>query len=228
MDHKKNAKSKTPWPTKLVMEQVYEMKLWGGANTTYHSGEGSHHPELVNPYLDTVSAFLRSFNTPLVVCDLGCGDFNIGKQLVQHTKKYIGLDIVKDLVDYNKATFKAAQVSFKCVDISKDTLPKGDCAVVRQVLQHLSNTEIQNILNKLTQYKYVIITEHIPEGKFVANLDIIASQGTRLKIGSGVDVTRPPFDFSFMHKKELTRTLSPDGKSVILTTLFTMATKSEG
>ena len=88
---------KKPWPTKKAMEQVYKMKLWGDNQSDFYSGSGSHSPELVLPYIEVLTAFLTSFENPLTVCDLGCGDFNIGKQLVQHSKKYVAVDIVPDL-----------------------------------------------------------------------------------------------------------------------------------
>ena len=31
------------------------------------------------------------------MCDLGCGDFNVGKELVKHAKRYVAVDIVADL-----------------------------------------------------------------------------------------------------------------------------------
>jgi len=165
------------------MEQIYEMKLWGDSNSDFYSGVGSHHPEYVRPYIDVLTSFFSSFETPLVVCDLGCGDFNVGKELVKHTKKYIAVDIVEDLIKRNRETFRDEKLEFRCLDIASDDLPAGDCAIVRQVLQHLSNDEVQSIINKLTDFKYVILTEHLPEGDFEANIDIISGQGTRLKKG---------------------------------------------
>ena len=87
-------KTKKPWPTKNAMEQVYEMNLWGGNKSEFYSGVGSHHPEIVNPYIAILISFLTSFKSPLRVCDLGCGDFNVGKELVKHTKKYVAVDII--------------------------------------------------------------------------------------------------------------------------------------
>ncbi len=74
---------KTPWPTKEVMNQIYEKNLWGGNENEFYSGEGSHNPEIVEPYLQTLKSFLSSFENPLTVCDLGCGDFNVGQHLVK-------------------------------------------------------------------------------------------------------------------------------------------------
>ena len=92
--------------------------------------------------------------------------------------------------------------------------------MVRQVLQHLSNSEVQNILNKLTDFKYVILTEHIPEGDFVANKDIISGQGIRIKKQSGVDILKEPFNFKVKEKRPLLAVPLKENKGVIVTTLY--------
>ncbi len=200
----KKERVKKPWPTKAAMEQVYEMKLWGAGNEfVFYSGEGSHQPEIVTPYIQTVTSFLKSFSQPLRVCDLGCGDFNIGKQLLPFTKKYSAVDIVCDLINYNKAKFQDAKLIFQCLDIAVDSLPIADCAIVRQVLQHLSNAEVQSILYKLKQFKYIVLTEHIPLGEFIPNKDIISGQGNRLKHKSGLDVFTEPFNIKVKSKTVL-------------------------
>ena len=200
---------KKPWPTKKVMEQVYEMNLWGSNNSDFYSGEGSHNLAIIEPYLTEVISFLTSFSSPITVCDLGCGDFNIGKNLVKYANKYIAVDIVNDLILHNRKKFTIDNLEFICLDIAVDELPNTDCVFLRQVLQHLSNQEIQNIVNKLSNYKYVILTEHIPEGEFIPNLDIISGQGIRLKKKSGVDLLSPPFNFKVKSVKELLRITVP-------------------
>ncbi len=136
-------KIKKPWPTKDAMEQIYKMNLWGGKKPEFYSGAGSHHPEIINPYIAVVTSFLTSFENPIEVCDLGCGDFNVGKELVKFTKKYIAVDIVTDLITHNKEKFKDENLEFHCLDIAVDNLPSAACALLRQVLQHLSNAEVQ-------------------------------------------------------------------------------------
>lgn len=215
-----NKRIKKPWATKDAMSQVYELNLWGKNTTDFYSGEGSHNPEIVNPYIKVVTEFLTSFKKPITVLDLGCGDFNVGKQLVKYTEKYIAVDIVPDLIQHNKENFKADNLEFRCLDISKDKLPKGDCAIIRQVLQHLSNAEVQNIANKLTAYKYIILTEHLPNGVFEPNKDIISGQGIRLKKQSGIDLLKPPFNFKVVEKKELLSYKLEDNKGVILTSFY--------
>ncbi len=220
-EHAKTKKEKKPWPTKDAMEQIYDKNLWGG-EVTYYSGEGSHDPLIIQPYINAVTSFLTSFKIPLIVCDLGCGDFNVGKELMPYTKKYYAIDIVSDLIIHHKKTFKATQVEFHCLDISQDDLPLGDCAIVRQVLQHLSNAEVQRILLKLTSFRYVILTEHLPEGDFIPNKDIIAGQGTRLKKQSGLDIVAAPFYFKVKETKVLSSVILPNSNGIIVTNLYTL------
>ncbi len=218
---KQTPKAKTPWPTKAAMEQIYKKHLWGGSESEFYSGEGSHLEELVQPYVKVVSDFLTSFPTPITVYDLGCGDFNVGKELVKHTKRYIGVDVVESLIKFNKEKFTAENLEFQCLDIAVDELPAADCVIVRQVLQHLSNKEVQNILQKLSAYQYAIITEHIPDGEFEPNIDIISGQGIRLKKQSGLDLLAPPFSWKVKDKKELLSILLGKDKGRLITFLFT-------
>jgi len=218
----KTKKTKNPWPTKDAMEQIYEMKLWGGQEFDFYSGKGSHHTEIVNPYITVVKIFLKSFNEGLKVCDFGCGDFNVGAALVKYTQRYVAVDIVGNLIEHNKEKFKEENLEFHCLDIAVDDLPSGDCAVLRQVLQHLSNTEVQQVLDKITAFKYVILTEHLPEGEFVPNKDIISGQGIRLKKHSGLNVLAPPFNLQVKSAKQLLSVALNDNKGVIVTTLYTI------
>lgn len=213
-------KDKKPWPTKAAMEQVYDQHLWGGKEHDFYSGFGAHNPELVEPYIEVVKKFLDSFETPLTVCDLGCGDFNVGKELVDHSLKYIAIDIAENVIERNREKFSDGKLEFQCLNIAEHELPKGDCAILRHVLQHISNAEVKQIVDKLYKFKYVIFTDHIPVGEFEANKDIISGQGTRLKKKSGLDLKSAPFNFNIKAEKKLL--YIPDEYGVMVTTLYTL------
>jgi SAM-dependent methyltransferase len=215
-------KIKKPWPTRAVMEQVYELRLWGGEKIEFYSGLGSHQLEIVKPYIAVVISFLRSFKTPISVCDLGCGDFNVGKELVIYTKKYVAIDIVAPLITFNKEKFKEPNLEFHCLDIAVADLPIGDCAIVRQVLQHLSNGEVQAIINKLLNFKYLILTEHVPKGDFIPNKDILSGQGIRLKKKSGINLLAPPFHLKVKEEKQLIAYSLEGNKGILVTTLYVL------
>lgn len=214
--------NKKPWPTKAAMNQIYEQHLWGGKAFDFYSGEGSHNSKIITPYLEAVSSFLKSHNENLTVCDLGCGDFNIGRHLTKFSKKYIAVDIVPSLIERNKTKFKVSHLEFHCLDISKDELPIADCVILRQVLQHISNAEIISIIKKLRVYKYLILTEHLPTGDFIPNKDIISGQGIRLKHNSGVDLLKSPFNLKALQQRVLNKITLEDNQGEIVTTLFTL------
>ncbi|TXG38356.1 class I SAM-dependent methyltransferase [Seonamhaeicola maritimus] len=215
-----NKKIKKPWPTKAVMTQIYDKHLWGGKEFDFYSGTGSHDPKIIEPYLKALITFLKSFAAPLIVSDLGCGDFNIGKHLTKYTKKYIAIDIVENLINRNKNLYKEKNLEFHCLDIVTDELPQGDCIILRQVLQHLSNAEILKVIEKIKTYKYVILTEHIPVGSFTPNKDIISAQGIRLKQSSGVNVLEAPFHFKTKDQTILDEHILEHNKGRIVTTLY--------
>ena len=215
-------KIKNSWPTKAAMEQVYELRLWGDEKTEFYSGSGSHQLDIVKPYIAAVVSFLTSFKTPISVCDLGCGDFNVGKELVVYTKKYVAIDIVAPLIVFNKEKFKESNLEFHCLDIAVADLPLGDCVIIRQVLQHLSNAEVQAIVNKLVNFKYLILTEHLPKVDFIPNKDIISGQGIRLKKKSGINLLVPPFNLKVKEEKQLIAYYLEPDKGVLVTTLYVL------
>jgi len=184
-------------PAEDVFTAIYKQGKWGAdpQGGEFYSGSGSHDCELVLPYVEAVSAFLQSLPSPPSVVDLGCGDFNVGRKLRPYCGKYTACDVVPDLISRNRARFGNADVDFRCLDITKDHLPEGDVAVLRQVLQHLSNSQILKVLPKLYHYKTLVFTEHLStDPDFCPNVDKPAGAMVRVYSRSGVDLTRPPFN----------------------------------
>ena len=61
-------------------------------------------------YADVIRAFIRDKGITSVV-DLGCGDFRVGSMLQIQGVKYIGVDIVSDLIDSNQDKYGNADTS---------------------------------------------------------------------------------------------------------------------
>lgn len=131
----------------------------------------------------------------MIFVDLGCGDFTVGSKLLPFCSNYIGVDIVEPLIKYNKETHGNATTSFLHLDIINDELPNGDVCFVRQVLQHLSNSQILAILKKVEKYRWVFITEHYPAKHIEVkpNIDKVHRADIRLYLNSGVYLSEPPF-----------------------------------
>ena len=193
--------------TTQIFERIYNDKLWSTEEAKvshkFYSGLGSHNEEFTKKYIEEVSKFLRTFPEKPSVVDLGCGDFAIGSKLRKDCDKYIAVDIFEDLIEANKENSKILMFNSKTLDITKDQLPISDICFIRQVLQHLSNDLIKKFLHLIKdKYKYLIITEHLPNSKtFKPNIDIITGPEIRLIKNSGVELTKEPFNLKVLSEK---------------------------
>jgi len=181
--------------TKETFERIYDENHWGTPDPgSIYSGEGStsafatHYRSLLEPQL------LRHRITSLA--DLGCGDFQIGATLSPLLNHYTGVDVVSRVVAANQRLHANDRCQFLQADICTDPLPSADAAIVRQVLQHLSNAEIRAALdNILPRYPIVFITEHIDiEPGSEPNIDIPHGPSVRADVGSGVWIDQEPFN----------------------------------
>lgn len=180
-----------------VFQEIYSGNVWGCDLNSDElcSGGGSHDSDVINPYIKNVNTFLNSFKFQPVVVDLGCGDFNVGAQIYNSSRRYFACDVVPEIIEQNKKKFTSSKVKFLNVDITNDPLPAGDVVILRQVLQHLSNSDISKVLNQiLRKYRYLILTEHLPNLFFVPNMDKDTGSEIRLNFRSGVVLTKPPFN----------------------------------
>ena len=208
--------------TENIFTTIYNQRLWGSTfdDFQYCSGWGSHDSEIINPYVDNVQILLKSLNK-LSVVDLGCGDFNVGVNFIGYFEKYTACDIVSPLIESNIKRFNKFDVNFLHLNIITDDLPIGDLAILRQVLQHLTNAEIEIILSKLNIYKYLLITEHVSNHTdYKPNLDHPTGFSTRVDINSGVDIEAAPFSFDYLSVNNIISVNVSDGK--ITTKLYTL------
>ena len=140
----------------------------------------------------------HEFVTPPDAVDLGCGYFNVGKQIRNVTDRYIACDIVPKVINYNRPVYAREDVGFRILDLVTEVLPAGYIVFVRQGLQHLRNDQISRFLPKLHRYKWLILTKSIPsQDPFVPNYDIETGQFARLEFDSGVDLTKTPFNLKY-------------------------------
>ena len=206
-----------------IFEEIYHQNIWGkptDSESPFFSGGGSHGADVVDSYIKCVKKFLTELPRKPVVVDLGCGDFNIGQNFLTLSKKYIGCDVVPSLIEFNQQKYTNKNLSFIHLDAVKDELPKGEIVIIRQVLQHLSNSQIQEVLQKVkSNFRYLILTEHLPKKEnFVANVDIPAGHLIRANINSGLDIEKPPFSVTVKNKKVIDENPHSGGK--ILTVIY--------
>jgi len=207
-------------PVEQVFSRIYAEQEWGrGEGVGFYSGAGSHDPALIDPYIKAVSAFLASLPARPVIVDLGCGDFNVGAHFIDYAREYHACDIVPELQAHNRQRYPKPNLHFLCVNIIDDALPDGDIVFIRQVFQHLGNTQIAKAMNNCRKYMTWVVTEHLPAGDtFTPNTDISAGCGIRGLVNSGVVLTAPPFNMSGYNAKTLSEI--PYQGGVIRTIVF--------
>jgi SAM-dependent methyltransferase len=126
-------------PLRELFARIYRTNLWGSACSV--SGVGSA--------LDATAA-LRTEIPRLLdelaarsVLDIPCGDFGWLSQTRLGACRYIGADIVDELVERNTRLYAAPRSGrFMRLDLTGDSLPRVDVVLCRDCLVHLS---FQNI-----------------------------------------------------------------------------------
>ncbi len=206
---------------------IYEQAIWGSDRSgDFFSGEGSHDAEFVNCYVEAITNFLKTFSHKPDVVDLGCGDFNVGMQVRAQCGQYVACDVVPALIQRNRKVFCDLDVDFRCIDITEEPLPDGEIVFFRQVLQHLNNSQISSVVEKLGGYKYLVLTEHLPStAAFEPNVDKPLGWDTRVRgvsegehRNSGVILTLPPFNLHA--KSECVICEVADDAGIVRTTVY--------
>jgi SAM-dependent methyltransferase len=178
-----------------VFTEIYAGQLWGtDEEGVFFSGPGST-PEAAAPYAAFVRGFMAEHGLGRVV-DLGCGDFRVGRLIAPACARYIGVDVVRPLIEENTRRHGSATVTFQCLDITADTLPNGELCLIREVFQHLSNADVLAVLRRVRKYPFVLVTDVQPKDHagYRVNRDKARGAGSRLLYRSLLRLDQPPFN----------------------------------
>ncbi len=202
-----------------VFSKIYQENIWGNGNSImrFNSGLGSTDDFLVNLYVSNVKNYFSSTNL-LSAVDYGCGDFRVGKNFCNIFSPYYAVDLVPELIEFNKEFYAKDNVEFLLLE-EQLHIPKANVIIIRQVFQHMSNNDIKEVLDYIlnNNFKFLILTEHIPNGENIKwNKDKINSSDIRLSQNSGVNVELFPFNLPFKEKTELCAVERNGGKIVTI------------
>lgn len=173
-----------PDPAALFGE-IYAVNGWLGG-----SGVGSF-PEATAVYRRVLQQAVDAGDVRSVV-DAGCGDWQIARLLDWSGVTYLGVDVVPELIERNRAAYGTEGIRFQALDMSKAPLPRADLLVCKDVLQHLPSAWVSAFLaHAAGRYRYLLITNDVvgpgcpPEA---LNSDI------GLGLWRTLDLARPPFN----------------------------------
>lgn len=95
-----------------------------------------------------------------ILLDAPCGDFFWLNKVSLPVEKYIGVDVVKNLIKKNNELYHDEQRSFVVKNIIKDDLPKADIILCRDCLVHLTFNQAMKALRnfKKSGSRYILTT----------------------------------------------------------------------
>jgi hypothetical protein len=161
---------------------IYNKNLWRSDKSI--SGSGSEMTYVENLTLQ-LPALISQLKIRSLV-DAPCGDFNWMSALLPLLNiDYIGMDIVKEIIEENKKRYSSDQVDFVHSDLCVNPIPDGDLIFVRDLIFHLSYEDIGRFLRNLSKsnYKYLLITSHDHSNTF-ENRNILSGDFRPLDIFS--------------------------------------------
>lgn len=139
-----------------VFSDVYINNVWGSKESA--SGTGS---ELWITALlrEKLGLALQQLNIKTFL-DAPCGDLNWVKLLQHDFDRYIGIDIVTELIDHLRAGNTRPNYHFQVNNIVTDILPAADALFCRDCLVHFPFAMIDKAVQKikLSGCKYLLTT----------------------------------------------------------------------
>ena len=134
----------------VKFDNMYKKKIWGGG-----SGTGSKMTMDNQWYLKKIQDIIKDKDIKTIL-DVGCGDWEIMKNLSYEGLVYDGIDIVKSVIDDNK-TYESNNIRFYHKNILKEDIENYDLIIIKDVLQHLEDYDIIKIMDKLMKKaKYIL------------------------------------------------------------------------
>ena len=176
---------KTP---KERFELIYKSNFWLSEESVSGLGSESINTENIRKKITNIINELKIEK----ILDAPCGDFNWIRSILNNKLKYIGADIVKNLIDKNNENHKGENINFITLDITKDKLPDSDLMICRDCLIHLSYKSIHSFFQNFgkSNIKYILLTSYKIKAndKEIYNKDIPDGEFRE------IDLSRSPFN----------------------------------
>ena len=151
---------------KKIFTSIYKSKHWVHSNNTSNeivsvSGPGSNLNKGAFVKINFFKKIIEDLKIKSIL-DMACGDFLWMNKIIEHTNiKYLGIDIVEELIKENNEKFNARNIKFKCCDIINfRTQKKFDLIIIKDLLIHLKNSDILKIISNLRNmnFKYLALS----------------------------------------------------------------------
>jgi SAM-dependent methyltransferase len=162
---------------KEIFTDVYQNNLWKAQESRSGPRSELAYTATIRKELPILVAQLGASS----ILDIPCGDFNWLQGVNFGTCKYIGADIVEELVNRNNQHYANKGRKFIKLNIVNDELPTVDLILCRDLFVHLPYADIINALNNIrkSRSKYLLTTSHLLTTR---NHDILVGQWRPLNL----------------------------------------------
>jgi hypothetical protein len=167
-----------------IFERIYDKNLWGNPESASGSGSATAATDGIRRDLPAV---LERYGIRSLL-DAPCGDFHWMKHVVGSLERYVGVDIVRDLIDRNERLYATDRIRFLCADIVADRLPAADAVLCRDCFIHLPTRLIRAALAnfRASGIRYLLLTN---------DRDVETYHDIPIGSFRRVNFERPPFSF---------------------------------
>lgn len=131
-----------PGSMAAIFTEIHRHNVW--QNPESRSGPGStiERGRIVRAGLETIIERLGV----RTLLDAPCGDFNWMQQADLTDIRYLGVDVVRALIEENSRRHGRAGCEFRLADITRDPLPACDLILCRDALVHFSDEGVWRAL----------------------------------------------------------------------------------
>jgi SAM-dependent methyltransferase len=166
--YEKLARSGREFEPEYVFRDIYLRHHWSGGESA--SGAGAS-PDQTRELRRLLPVLLGELGVTTLL-DLPCGDYGWMRTIELPVARYIGGDLLPEIVEPLEAEFGDGRREFQVVDLTRDPLPPADLLLCRDCLVHLSYAEIRRALRNLVRSSIpYILTTTFPD--CAANEDIV-------------------------------------------------------
>ena len=170
-------------PMEAIFSEIYFSRAWGDEESVSGPGSGV---QRTAAFRSNLSVLLEELHAE-VLLDAGCGDFNWMKETELAGCRYIGVDVVSDLIRKNEQEYETPDRTFLNLDLTRDNLPQADVILCRDCLVHFSFEHIFNAIQnfKRSKSRYLLTTTFI---RWPRNTDITTGEWRQ------INLQIPPFE----------------------------------
>jgi hypothetical protein len=141
---------------KRKFSHIYQHNVFAGADSRSGGGSSMEQTESLRRELPLL---FRELGVRTLI-DAPCGDFHWMQHADLGVERYVGIDVVEELIAANQRRYGGERISFQCLNIIEDGLPRADLIFCRDCLVHLNFAQAKRALQnfKRSGAQYLLTT----------------------------------------------------------------------